>query len=74
LPKLRAAFPTPAKEASDAITQVQFGLRYGNYIKALEALDALVNVPSLTEDQKKVVNEVIDQVKQAINKQPAPAQ
>jgi hypothetical protein len=71
VPKLREAFPTPSPEAQAAITQLQFGLRYGQYVNALQALDTLLNSPGLTEPQKKVVTDVIEQVKQVIAKQQA---
>jgi hypothetical protein len=53
------------------VTQVGFGLRYGQYMNSLAALDKLVNNPSTTEEQKKVVNELIEEVKQVISKAPA---
>ena len=75
-PKLQAAFMTSTNaDQREKLAKFQFGLRYGKYVDALMALDGLASDPSLTEQQKKVVNEVIEQVKQVANAQPAaPAQ
>ncbi len=75
LPKLQLAFSTNENaEVQSQITQVAFGMRYGDYVKALMALDKLVNDPSVNDAQKKVVNEVIEQVKAVANQQQKPAQ
>jgi hypothetical protein len=49
--------------------QVSFGMRYGDYMKSLAALDTLAHNPASTEQQKQVVNQVIEQVKQVLNAQ-----
>jgi len=76
LPKLQAAYATnTAQDVQDQLMQVSFGMRYGDYMKSLAALDKLLNNPASTEQQKQVVNQVIEQVKQVLNaqqsKQPA---
>ena len=72
LPKLQAAFANASPEMLNDVTQVSFGLRYGDYMKSLAALDKLVNNTGITEAQKKVVNDVIEQVKKVMAAQ-APA-
>jgi len=77
LPKLQAAYATnTAPDIQQQVMQVQFGIRYGDYMKCLMALDKLVNDPASTEQQKQIANQVIEQVKQVLNnqqnKQPAP--
>jgi hypothetical protein len=47
---------------------VSFGIRYGDFNKTLAELTKLAGNPSLTEPQKKAVNDVIAQVKQALDK------
>ena len=42
---------------------VEFGLRYGDYAKAMQALEDLTNNPSCTEPQKKLVTTTMEQVK-----------
>jgi hypothetical protein len=70
LPKLQAAYATnSAQDIQEQLTQVSFGMRYGDYMKSLMALDKLVNNPASTEQQKQIVNQVIEQVKQVLNNQ-----
>lgn len=68
-PKLQQAFQGASPEIQSQVTQVSFGVRYGDYMKSLAALDKLANDPGVTEAQKKVVNEVLEQVKQVMAKQ-----
>jgi len=66
--KLQNAFPpTSSPEVIASVRAVRSGVRYGNYIDALMALDKLAADPSLTEPQKKLVADVSEQVKQANN-------
>jgi hypothetical protein len=74
LPKLSEAFANASQEVRTTVNQVGFNIRYTKYEDALMALDKLVNDPSVTEDQKKVVNQVIEQVKKLAGSQPAPTQ
>jgi hypothetical protein len=70
LAKLQAAYATnSAQDIQEQLMQVSFGMRYGDYMKSLVALDKLVNSPNSTEPQKKIVNQVIEQVKQVLNNQ-----
>jgi len=73
-PKLQQAFAGTANpEIQKTITQVSYGLRYGKPLDAMMALDKLSSDASLTDAQKKVVGEVMDQVKQLAAAQGAPA-
>jgi hypothetical protein len=72
LPKLSQAFASSSPEVLSDVSQVSFGLRYGDYMKSLAALDKLANNPAVTEPQKKVVNDVIEQVKKVMAQAPAP--
>jgi hypothetical protein len=77
LPKLTEAFTASSQELRSLVTQVGFNIRYTKYEDALMALDKLVNDPGLTEDQKKIVNTVIEQTKKLASTAPgvpAPAQ
>ncbi len=73
LPKLQKAFEGAKPEILDTVTQVSFGLRYGDYMKSLAALDKLSSDTTITEAQKKVVTDVIEQVKKVMAQAPAPA-
>ncbi len=70
LPKLSAAFNNASPEAQSAVADVKSNIRYGLYVKALAGLDKLVNDPATSEEQKKMVNQVIEQLKQVIQKAP----
>lgn len=61
-------------EVQACLTRIASGLRYGYDFEAVMVeLDKLNQNTNLTEPQKKVVSEVIEQVKQVIN-QPKPGQ
>ena len=47
------------------LQKFNFSLRYRNYVDAMVALDKIAADPSLTEPQKKLVADVMEQVKQA---------
>jgi hypothetical protein len=71
VPKLREAFATASPEIQVAVSEVTMGVRYGDYSRAFAALDKLAKAPNLSEPQKKIVAEVIEQVKQLASKAPA---
>jgi hypothetical protein len=72
LPRLQKTLASStSQDVQNNVSQVVFGLRYGDYTKALMALDKLSSDPSLNEQQKKVVADVIEEMKQVINKTPA---
>jgi hypothetical protein len=78
MPKLRKALETAGPDAQTQIRNVNLGLRYGKYVDALMALDKLKELPGITDAQKKVIDEVAEQAKEAAKNQeaskPAPAQ
>ena len=74
IPKLTQAFQNSSDELKATMTQASFNVRYGKYEDALMALDKLVNDPNVTENQKKMVNQVIEQVKKLAGSTAAPAQ
>jgi hypothetical protein len=67
-PKLQQEFANAPQDVLDSVHQAQSGLRYGQFEKCLQSLDKLASTPNLTESQKKVVNDVIEQMKQVIAK------
>ena len=68
LPKLQQVFADAPQPVQDQFHQATSGMRYGQYEKALQYLDKLLNDPAVTDAQKKVVSEVIEQMKQVIAK------
>ncbi len=71
LPNLGQALVSAPVEVKTVLSDVQFAMRYADYPRALAGLNKIAGNPSLTEDQKKSVNTVIEQVKQAASS-PAP--
>lgn len=64
MPKLEQLFATSTNPQLKALAaQAAYGLRYADYVKTLMALDQLSASPDATEVQKKMVTNVIDQVK-----------
>jgi hypothetical protein len=75
LPKLRQAMPAENLELQKSLNTLSISIRYGQYAEAVAGLEKLANNAALTEPQKKVVTEVVEQLKQVISQAPAkPAQ
>jgi len=75
MPKLEQSFSGNTNEqVRRLIVEASMGLRYGDYMKSMMALDQLSSLPETTEAQKKVVADVIEQEKKlAGNAAPAGA-
>jgi acetate kinase len=71
IPKLQQAFQPAAPEAQNSLTKTVMSIRYGQYAEALAELDKLANTAGITDAQKKVVTDVIEQLKQVMAKAPA---
>lgn len=66
---------TSVSVQSNLYSGVAYGIRYGRYADVLEALDRMSSDPSLTAQQKQLVNDVMDLTKAALqNDQNKPAQ
>jgi len=69
-PRLMAEFvnapPQLQRPVSDAITKA----RYKQYLQSMMALDQVLKSPELTEKQKKLIAQVIDQLKEVVAKAP----
>lgn len=72
-PKLQKTFENSSGEIQQHVSDAVQGVRYRMYDRTLEALDALANDANVTADQKKVVNELIEGMKQVVAKTPPPA-
>ena len=72
-PKLQKTFESSSGEIQQHVSDAVQGVRYRMYDRSLEALDALANDPNVTADQKKVVTELIEAMKQVVAKAPPPA-
>lgn len=72
VPKLDTEFQNSSPEVQTAVSQIKVAYRGGRFAKMLTELDALGNDPSLTESQKKLVGNLIEQIKQLMVKIPSP--
>lgn len=71
LPKLTEAFVNGTPQQQIALRDASSALRYGQYPTALMHVDKLVNDTSITDEkQKKLINQVIEQLKQVVAKTP----
>jgi SpoVK/Ycf46/Vps4 family AAA+-type ATPase len=74
MPKLRQVF---SGSSNDQIRKLLFevdqGFRYKDYLRAIAALEQLSNHAEATDEQKKVVAEVLAQMKKLAASAPAPA-
>jgi hypothetical protein len=73
-PKLDTEFANSDPELQNATSMAKRHIRYSQFAEALGDLEGLSANPKLTEAQKKVVSDLIEQTKQAIAKAPPPGQ
>jgi len=74
IPKLVESFGDASDDLKRTANNVALSVRYTKYEDALMSLDKLVNDPKVTAEQKKMVNQVIEQVKKLAGSTTAPAQ
>jgi hypothetical protein len=69
-PRLMAEFVDASPElqrlVNDAVTKV----RYKQYLQAMMDLDQVLKSPSLNDKQKKLITQVLDQLKEVVAKAP----
>jgi hypothetical protein len=75
LSQLQQQFPNPAPEVTASLDKLRSACRYRTFDTAQAELDKLAQLPNLTEQQKKAVEDVAEQIKTAIKAEAAaPAQ
>ncbi|MBI3850612.1 MAG: hypothetical protein HY298_10135 [Verrucomicrobia bacterium] len=72
--KFDAEFASAGPDVQGNISSLKRFFRYGQFPEALVELDKLSSNSALTESQKKLVNDLIEQTKKAIEKAPPPGQ
>ncbi len=72
--QMQQAFANASPELQSSANKVASGIRYGQYANALAELDKMVNDPSLTPDQKKTADAMLEQVKAIMATNAPPAQ
>ena len=73
-PKLETEFANSDQELQRAASLGVRYIRYSQFPQALAELEKLSGNSKLTEAQKKVVNDLLEQTKQALAKAPPPGQ
>jgi hypothetical protein len=73
-PKLETEFGNGDQELQKAAYLAVRHIRYSQFPEAVGDLERLSGDPKLTEPQKKVVNDLLEQTKQALAKAPPPGQ
>lgn len=73
LTELTQAFSNATPEITASFEKLRFATRYGKFDEGLVELEKLSALPNATDDQKKAINEVIEQVKTAIKVRSAAA-
>jgi hypothetical protein len=75
LAKFQQAFAGVSPDIQTTAFKVPMSIRYGQYAQAVAELERLCANTGLTEQQKKVATEVLDQLRQVVsNSQAKPAQ
>ena len=69
--KVDSEFANATPEVRDSVSLTKRFFRYAQFPRAMMELQKLAGVSSLTESQKKLVNDLIEQAKQEIAKAPA---
>ena len=70
VPKLDSEFTNASQDVQDRVSVIKRFFRYGQFPRAVSELDQLSKMPNLTESQKKLVSDLIEQTKQVITKVP----
>jgi hypothetical protein len=66
LSQLQQQFPNPTPEVAACLDKVRFACRYRTFDTAQPELEKLAQLPNLTEQQKKAVEDVVEQIKTAV--------
>lgn len=72
VPKLDTEFQAASPEIQAALTEIKKSYRGGRFAQMAAQLEALGNNPGLTAPQKKLVGDLLEEVKQLLAKIPAP--
>lgn len=71
-PQLDTQFANASPDVQGGVAVVKRAFRYALFPQAIVGLEKLSGNPSLTETQKKLVNDLIEQTKQVMAKAPPP--
>ena len=69
-PRLMAEFVNASPELQRPVNEAVTKMRYRKYLDAMMELDEVLKNPGVNEKQKKLITQVIDQLKEALAKAP----
>ena len=70
LAKFQQAFVSAPPEVQNSVSRVHLAIRYGQYAQAVMQVEKIANTSGLTEPQKNVAREVLNQLKQVASRSP----
>jgi len=74
IPQLSAEFATAPPELQSKVNDGLVKVRYTQYVQAMAVFDEVLNNPALNEKQKKLLTQVLGQLKEVATKAPSPGQ
>lgn len=69
-PRLGAVFQSASPELQQQVNDAVTKVRYKQYLQSMMGLDEVLKNPALTAEQKKLVEQVISQLKELVAKSP----
>ena len=70
LSNLQQQFPNPTPEVTSSLSKIRFANRYRTFDTGLAELDKLSQMPGITDQQKKAIDELAAQFKAAASAAP----
>jgi len=70
LAKFQQAFVNAPPEVQNSVSRVHLAIRYGQYAQAVTQVEKIAHISGLTEPQKNVAQEVLNQLKQVASRSP----
>jgi hypothetical protein len=71
LAKFQQAYNTAPPDVQSSVFKVTMSIRYGQYAEAVAAVEKIAKAPGLTEPQKTVATDVLQQLKQVLTRSQA---
>jgi len=73
LAKFQQAFNGAPPDLQSSVFKLTMSIRYAQYAEAVAAVERIANAPGLTEPQKEIATNVLQQLRQVLNRsQPLP--
>ena len=70
VPRLTAEFVNAPQQLQKPVNDAVAKIRYRQYLQAMMGLDEVLKSPDLNDQQKKLITQVLDQLKEVVAKAP----